>query len=78
MFFRLLLTWCTNKRYLQRSTLFNVSINAAVCQAASPVCVCTMKDASGVSHVTHTMAYLYRLKNEVSSHSIIGHCIHTL
>ena len=39
MFFRLLLTWCTNKRYLQRSTLFKISMNAAVFQAVSPFCV---------------------------------------
>ena len=52
MCFQFLLTSCTNKQYLRRSTLFNVPINAAVSQAASPFCVCMMKGAPGVSHVT--------------------------
>ena len=43
-------------------------MNAAVSQAVSTSCVCTMKGAPGVSHVTHIW-----LKNEVSSHSNIGH-----
>ena len=59
MYFRLLLTGRTNKRYLGRSALFNVSINAAVSQAVSPFCVCTMKGAPGVRHVTHATTYLY-------------------
>ena len=52
MIFRLLLTICTNKRYLRWSTLLNVPINAAVSQAASPFLVCTIKGAPGVSHDT--------------------------
>ena len=48
-----------NKRYLQRSTLFKISINAAVSQAVLPFCVCMMKGAPGVSHVTHATTYLY-------------------
>ena len=34
-----------------------------------------MKGAPGVSHVTHATTYLYGWKNEVSSHSYIGHCL---
>ena len=39
--------------------LFNVPINAVVAQAALPFCVCTIKGAPGVSHVTHASTYLY-------------------
>ena len=62
-----------NKRYLQQSTLFKIPINAAVSQAVSPFCVCIMKGTPGVSHVTCHDIPIW-LKNEVSSHSNIGHC----
>ena len=38
---------CTNERDFRRRTLFNVPVNAAVSQAASPFCVNTMKGAPG-------------------------------
>ena len=62
MFFRLLLT----KSDIDDKVIS--SINAVVSQAGSPFCVCMMRGAPGVSHVTPIW-----LKNEMFSHSNIGY-----
>ena len=55
--------------------LFNVPINPAVSQAASPFCVYTMKGAPGVSHMISALTYRVAtvrekvLENEKNSRS---------